>query len=383
MKKLSHIQPIKKLAAYSGLASSFLAIANKSDAQIIYTDIPDAFIEIGDVFPLDIDGDSEIDFLFEAASISALEWSSAQVFGSLNTTSYSFGNPSNQVIGSMGFLRPYANALNAGFEVDAGAEFLSYDNNAFLASAFEGVPHGSFANVSDKYLGVKFLISGELHYGWIRLDCSTSPIQITLKDFAYEASPEAGIVTGDTSGELECFPPTVTSTFSIASGVKLFWSAVSDAIGYKVRYRQSGSTGSWSYKSTSNLTIRISGLTCDTEYEYQIKTLCSDGSETIQSLWSALSVVNIASCKLAAPEDEKDFTIYPNPVHSSLQLLVDEFSSKNITVEILNVMGEIILTSEMKTAHEMHLDVSALESGLYTLVLFDSYQRISSNFIKH
>ena len=57
-------------------------------------------------------------------------------------------------------------------------------------------------NPTDRYLGVRFLINGETHYGWIRLNVSIgprSPLTATITAYAYETVPNKMIVVGKTS----------------------------------------------------------------------------------------------------------------------------------------------------------------------------------------
>jgi hypothetical protein len=62
---------------------------------------------------------------------------------------------------------------------------------------------GSWVNVSNRYLGVKFNISGETHYGWVRLTVQTQgglTINATLTGYAYESLPNTPITAGKTEG---------------------------------------------------------------------------------------------------------------------------------------------------------------------------------------
>jgi hypothetical protein len=63
-------------------------------------------------------------------------------------------------------------------------------------------PSGNWQNLKQKYLGLKFTINGETHYGWARFnvklpDIVTRPITARLTGFAYESNPNQLIVAGD------------------------------------------------------------------------------------------------------------------------------------------------------------------------------------------
>jgi len=57
--------------------------------------------------------------------------------------------------------------------------------------------YGNFCGTSG-YIGVRFLINGNTHYGWIQVDLSSD--FITIVDMAYENVADAPILAGQTSG---------------------------------------------------------------------------------------------------------------------------------------------------------------------------------------
>ena len=50
--------------------------------------------------------------------------------------------------------------------------------------------------VTDKYLGLKFIVGANTHYGWARLDVQAIGDVWTLKDYAYNAAPDGAIMAG-------------------------------------------------------------------------------------------------------------------------------------------------------------------------------------------
>jgi hypothetical protein len=61
---------------------------------------------------------------------------------------------------------------------------------------------GPWANVASRYLGLKFVIKGETHFGWARLNVSCSNYQVTatLTGYAYESIANRPIPTGKERG---------------------------------------------------------------------------------------------------------------------------------------------------------------------------------------
>ena len=58
---------------------------------------------------------------------------------------------------------------------------------------------GPWANVTNRFLGVRFLINGEIHYGWIGFrKVRVYPMGARLYGWAYETEPNKEIIAGDT-----------------------------------------------------------------------------------------------------------------------------------------------------------------------------------------
>jgi hypothetical protein len=62
---------------------------------------------------------------------------------------------------------------------------------------------GSWINVNNRYLGVRFYINGKVHYGWARLNVQVQlphTITATLTGYAYETTPNKPIIAGKIKG---------------------------------------------------------------------------------------------------------------------------------------------------------------------------------------
>ena len=96
-------------------------------------------------------------------------------------------------------------ALKSGMEIGPGGGFTS--NKELMvrqSNATSGYgAFGSWLNVKDRYLGMKFVIKGKIHYGWARLNVSVQlplTINATLTGYAYETTPNKSIIAGKTKG---------------------------------------------------------------------------------------------------------------------------------------------------------------------------------------
>lgn len=78
------------------------------------------------------------------------------------------------------------------------------------------------------YLGVSFLISGETHYGWIRLTtyCDGGTVTGTITGYAYETVPNAPIPAGKTESGTAAAPTAAAGTLGmlgLGSGGLALW----------------------------------------------------------------------------------------------------------------------------------------------------------------
>ena len=189
----------KKLAGYSAMAAAFIAGGTEADAQIVYVDVVDVTLDLGFYIPLDLDGGGVDDFILQVASDSSGSWTFVNGFG--NLSSLTLGGPNNAMVGYEGDIFPYASALDSGNSIGPAANFITNSvNYAFFASIYSGATYGPWADESDKYLGIQFDIDGEIHYGWIRLDVTVGPVSLTIKDWAYNSTPNEMIMAGDIGG---------------------------------------------------------------------------------------------------------------------------------------------------------------------------------------
>jgi hypothetical protein len=208
----------QRLKTYSALSSGVL-LASVAGAQIVYTDvIPDVTINsTNSNYDVDMNNNSTPDFRLLHQAISSV----------VNTTMYGFpitinvngdaiavAAGSNALIGSTSSINsstvyvPAALALYTPINASASwqSNTASYGTQTLAAKvditvstiSYSGTETGgNWLGETDKYLGVKFSIGANTHYGWIRLDVASDASSAVIKDFAYDATPNAPILAGD------------------------------------------------------------------------------------------------------------------------------------------------------------------------------------------
>jgi len=222
----------KKLLGYATLAAAsgvaMLALAPSAEAKVVYT-ATNQKLPLNTTFVLDVNGDGIPDFNFFAGTLlgGALR-RDTYTFNSDATLTVSAASQSNQVRGAQ-FV---ASALPAGVKIGGDRKFEG--GNLFMGavSATDGGPpiyFGPWApqggNVKDHYVGLKFVINGETHYGWARFNVQIRQplkgnLQAILTGYAYETVPNASIMAGKTSGaeEADTRPATLGQLAAGAAG---------------------------------------------------------------------------------------------------------------------------------------------------------------------
>jgi hypothetical protein len=195
----------KSLAAYMAAAAaagvSLLALAPFAEAKIVYTQAHEL---ISRSTPLDLNHDGTVDFSFLQRSSGS--WTAGGVRLAVSAKS-----PANRIWGR-GSVSGYqgkgvfADALRPGFRVGSNKSHLQRSNGlmaVFFAGNYISDTLGQWLYTKNRYLGLKFTIGGQVHYGWARLTVSmNSPFKVdaTLTGYAYETIPNKPIITGKTKG---------------------------------------------------------------------------------------------------------------------------------------------------------------------------------------
>ncbi len=184
----------RRLNAYELAATAagvgVLALAPPSEAKIVYTPTH-RVINGGTSYKLDLNHDRVIDFtLVNSACKSCGTGADLSVVAAA-------GN------GASGFSNVYASALRRGALIGTRRYFPGR-NMAWVGTTGDGgtVSGGSWVNVKNRYLGLKFKIRAKTHYGWARLsvqvDDSQRSITAVLTGYAYETVARKPIKAGQT-----------------------------------------------------------------------------------------------------------------------------------------------------------------------------------------
>jgi hypothetical protein len=199
----------KHLLAYATAASAgLLSVPLPAEAQIVYTpsNTPWTIAQLNKgsaLTSLDLNNDGVPDF-----TCSMLSTKQFSAFSGFTLRSRFFlkvvpDQPSNQAV--QGKQAPTASAVPAGVKIGPQEKFapggLYMARNSFTAG-MSPRSSGTWQSVEFAYVGLKFIIDGQVHYGWARIKFPY-PNAIdypSIYGYAYESTPDQPIVTGQTSG---------------------------------------------------------------------------------------------------------------------------------------------------------------------------------------
>jgi hypothetical protein len=96
----------------------------------------------------------------------------------------------------------HGDPLPAGVRIGPKGAFVGYASMAAnVTVSGESFSNGAWKQATNRYLGLKFSVNGETHYGWARLTVTAKHgIIATLTGYAYETIPNKAIMAGETSG---------------------------------------------------------------------------------------------------------------------------------------------------------------------------------------
>lgn len=190
---------LKKLASYTGVAAAaVLLLPANSRADVHYFDPEDIIIDDNNTsYGLDINNDNYSDFKIGLNTDSYYNSTYYTYFYSFMTMSAMLNI--NYMIASNDFIKKLPENMTVGPDGpwDNVAVFCHGTGFYFGTSIIRGDWKES---AEEKFIGVKFKISGKDHYGWIRASVASTMcyMKVTIHDWAYEDKPGVSIKTGQT-----------------------------------------------------------------------------------------------------------------------------------------------------------------------------------------
>jgi len=189
-----------RLNAYALAASAagvgVLALVQPAEGKIVWTKV---HRNLRSGIFLDFNHDGVVDF---GIPIHTTQTESSRHLSSLSVVVYR-SQSRNRIVGASD---REASALHAGARIasaqQARGQMVFVEQQRGEKTHFYGQWANGGKGVKDRYLGLKFYINGEAHYGWARLSVwfRQQRIEGVLTGYAYETIPNKPIIAGKTHG---------------------------------------------------------------------------------------------------------------------------------------------------------------------------------------
>ena len=208
----------KKLKKYLALAGSVTVGVTSADAQVVYTDVNPDYLLSGNLNTYDLDLNNDGNSEFSLMTIDSLiNYVTSGYTYNNNIMGAAINNISNSnswVLSSF-----YVSNMQQGTLISSAAQFGNYNNStgsigSALGATFDysllqnGVPlstsndfFGNFNPNEQGILGLRFSLNNNIHYGWARVEYLPGG-SLSIKDYAYEATPNTPIIAGDNGAGL-------------------------------------------------------------------------------------------------------------------------------------------------------------------------------------
>ncbi|MCU0433195.1 MAG: T9SS type A sorting domain-containing protein [Bacteroidia bacterium] len=186
-----------KLKKYSAAVGG-MTLASGAGAQIVYTDInPDTLI-IGGTYSINMDNAGNPEMIVNCYS------SSTNGNGYSSLSIQPPGANAVRAFQVYAYATPEIIALNAGDTIGAqNTDWIqqsAQNGNLYLGyvNVSGNYTIGQWPGLSDKFMGVRFTVNNQPHYGWVRLSLSIGSDSLLIKDYAYNSQPNQYIIAGQT-----------------------------------------------------------------------------------------------------------------------------------------------------------------------------------------
>lgn len=409
---------VSRLAGYTATAGAMMALAPNVNGQVEYSGVQNIQLNMpSDSIEIDMDGDAVNDFVFK-------------INGSSNYYSYggyyywaAFGyaavfNPKTDTYKNSWIVRttniysiyythtslsqynqltytyntPIIIGLPSGVMVDASQTMwsnISYPSYggamgfgwiySTYGPSFQGSRAYGYGDFFDqtRFIGVRFYIGTEQHYGWIRVHLGPYIDPVTIIDWAYELTPGAGILTGNgadltapvatlDAGVSETEEQTVTVQISFdetVSGLSIDNFIVSNGSASNLIEVTPGTD------YTIDITAEDPGSVIVTLPAESVVDEAGNFNEMAFTIWEYIYVDAVKN------PVGLNYKVFPNPADNLLHIELENIAD----ITLINTTGKVVL--HRNDVINESFDVSHLLPGIYILQIQDDHHTIRDKIL--
>lgn len=186
-------------------------------------------------------------------------------------------------------------------------------------------------------------------------------------------------------------PESPTVTRLAKTKLLIQWPEVVGAKRYVIQARLKGTSG-WAATAYLRSPKAKVWAVADREFEYRLKTVCSDGTESAYSEIFEFSTSGIVADPIAQSRnafaadvtleeqliDPSDIQVTPNPFFSTIQVRYQS-NSENARIQIYHVSGQKIEDRVLAKSTINHtINLSNVEAGMYLLIIEENGRNVYS-----
>jgi hypothetical protein len=172
------------------------------------------------------------------------------------------------------------------------------------------------------------------------------------------------------TGSIPCGEPFDMTSDATMTSTSLEWLSTGDVLSHEVKYRPMGSTEDWEVISEQGNQVAIFGLEVCTEYEVEIRTICSFSISTVTEFEFMTECTNSTAEVI---DGVVELQVYPNPSSEDLNIDIVLEEGAYLYTEILSVAGQKVFQNGYpdlqagKNTIRLSEEVQALPAGVYFL----------------
>ncbi|MEP7127311.1 MAG: aryl-sulfate sulfotransferase [Chitinophagales bacterium] len=147
---------------------------------------------------------------------------------------------------------------------------------------------------------------------------------------------------------------------------KLKWQPATNALSYVIQYKPT-SSGTWITKPCNNKSVTISGLTPNTSYDWQVRSVCA-APNPLSSGYSVKKMFTTLPQKLSDENGILNIEVFPNPSFVYVNIELELHQSGTLLINVFNMMGQQQLTRQSEATagnNTLVMDVSEWPRGIY------------------
>ena len=365
----------KRIKKYVKTAAAILSSSSLANASVVYTDVvPDVALNPNDTFNIDINNDAIVDFDLSFSTSSGGGGFTSRLIKMEGLLS---GN--SMLVNGSNYVDALSNSVsistaltnwNGNRRIGFYSQYSSYFSSTTSTFTFS---RGGWSGLSNRYVGVKFDISGNIHYGWVRLSVGSSYNSVTIHDYAYESISGNTILTGDG------IPSVNTIDISGCDSVHIFGNTFTSSQTAYDTIVGGAASGADSI-NIANIVINNSEIINIDTSIVQGSSIIIDGntvttagtySETLQNTDGCDSTIHYTVSVIQGIDKRiiEEINIYPNPAKDKITIDASAISSDISQIKIVDLQGKELVVKRNVNNENNELDISGLDRGFYFLLI--------------